>query len=55
MNGNFFTSIQSWWRHPFQSGGSAFNWLMFVGLIVVAAFLWQLVLIEIAKGIGTEV
>ena len=40
-----------WWRQPFQSGGSAFNWVMFVGLIIIAAFLWQLVLLEFAKEI----
>ncbi len=41
--------MTDWWLHPFQSGGSAFNWVLFVGLIVLATFLWQLVLLEFSK------
>lgn len=43
------STINNWWMHPFQSGGSAFNWVLFVGLVVIAAFLWQLVLIELTR------
>ncbi len=43
--------FSSWWAHPFQSGGSAFNWVLFVGLIIIATFLWQLVLLELTKEI----
>jgi hypothetical protein len=39
--------FNSWWSHPFQSGGSAFSWVLFVGLIIIATFMWQLVLLEI--------
>jgi hypothetical protein len=42
-------TINSWWMHPFNTGGSAFNWVMFVGLIVIAVFLWQLILLELAR------
>lgn len=41
--------FNSWWSHPFNSQGSAFTWVMFVGLIIIAAFLWQLTLLEITK------
>lgn len=41
--------INSWWAKPFNSSGSALNWVLFVGLIIIAAFLWQLVLLEFAK------
>ncbi len=41
--------ITSWWNQPFRSGGSAFNWVLFVGLVVIATFLWQLVLLEFSK------
>ena len=44
-------TINSWWLHPFNSQGSAFNWVLFVGLVVIAAFLWQLVLLEFSKEI----
>ena len=42
-------TVTGWWGKPFNSGGSAFNWVMFVGLIVIATFLWQLVLLEFTK------
>jgi hypothetical protein len=42
-------TINAWWAHPFQSGGSAFNWVLFVGLIIIAVFLWQLILLELAR------
>lgn len=41
--------INGWWSHPFNSQGSAFNWVLFVGLIIIAAFLWQLILIELTR------
>lgn len=50
-NTTLFGHFNSWWMHPFQSGGSAFSWVMFVGLIIIATFLWQLVLIELTKEI----
>jgi hypothetical protein len=50
-NGNkgLIGTINSWWMHPFNSQGSAFTWVLFVGIIVIAAFLWNLVLLEFAK------
>lgn len=41
--------FNSWWAAPFQSGGSAFSWVLFVGLIIIAVFLWQLILIELTR------
>jgi hypothetical protein len=37
--------IVNWWKQPFSTQGSALNWVLFVGLLIVAAFLWQTVLI----------
>jgi hypothetical protein len=48
-DGNLIQIVNRWWMHPFSAGGSAFNWVLFVGLVVIAAFLWQLVLIQITK------
>lgn len=46
------SSIQSWWSAPFKgSGGSALNWVLFVGLVVIAVFLWNTVLITLTKEI----
>ncbi len=44
-------SFKKWWAQPFQSNGTAFNWVLFVGVLVIAAFLWQTVLI---LGFGRE-
>jgi hypothetical protein len=41
-----FGSVLNWFAHPFNTSGSAFNWVMFVGLLVVAAWFWQVVLLE---------
>ncbi len=49
QNSTLLGRFNSWWAHPFTSGGTAFNWVLFVGLIIIAAFLWQLVLLEIIK------
>lgn len=46
-----FTSIAGWLKQPFNSGGSALNWVLFLGLVIIGAFFWNLVLIELAGGI----
>lgn len=43
----FLGSILGWFAHPFQSQGSAFNWVLFVGLLIVAAWFWQWTLLQI--------
>lgn len=48
--GGLFGSIIGWFRQPFKgSGQTAFQWTLFVGLIIVVAFLWQLVLLEVGR------
>lgn len=42
-------TINAWWAHPFNTSGSVMNWVLWVGIIVVAMFLWQLVLLELAR------
>lgn len=42
-------SVVDWFAHPFDAQGSAFNWVLFVGLLVIAAFFWQLILIEFSR------
>jgi hypothetical protein len=39
--------VVDWLKHPFDSRGSAFNWVLFVGLLVIAAWLWNTVLLTI--------
>jgi len=50
-NNGLVSGTVAWWKHPFNSQGSALNWVLFVGLIIIAAFLWQTVLIGLAKEI----
>jgi hypothetical protein len=50
-NSGLIGKMGGWWSHPFNSQGSAFNWVLFVGLVIIAAFLWQLILIELTREI----
>jgi hypothetical protein len=40
-------STIGWFAHPFQSSGTALNWVLFVGLLVIAAWFWNHVLLQI--------
>jgi hypothetical protein len=44
-------SVVNWFAHPWNSEGSAFNWLLFVGLLLVAAWFWNHVLLTITEDI----
>jgi len=37
-------NVVNWFAHPFRTQGSALNWVLFVGLLVVAAWFWTRVL-----------
>jgi hypothetical protein len=37
-------NVMGWFAHPFQTQGSALNWILFVGLLIVAAWFWGHVL-----------
>jgi hypothetical protein len=47
--GNLLESVVDWAKQPFQSGGNAFNWILFVGLLVIAAWMWNHVLMSITE------
>lgn len=51
MNNNqgFVPELLGWFQHPFQSGGSALNWILFVGLLIIAAWFWNHVLLSISS------
>lgn len=38
-----------WFKKPFNSGGSALNWILFVGLLVIAAWMWNHILMSITE------
>ena len=38
--------VFQWLAHPFNTQGSALNWVLFLGLLVVAAWFWQHILLS---------
>lgn len=42
-------NVIAWFTHPFSSGGSALNWVLFVGLLIVAVWFWNHVLMSIQE------
>lgn len=42
-------NILGWIAHPFNSQGSALNWVLFLGLLVVAWWAWNYVLLQITE------
>jgi len=49
MDGGIVGNMVAWFQEPFNTKGSALNWVLFVGLLILAAFLWQLVLLELFR------
>jgi hypothetical protein len=43
----FLANMEAWFNQPFSTQGSALNWVLFVGLLLVAVMLWQFVLIDL--------
>lgn len=41
-----WSSILAWIKQPYNSQGTAFNWVLFVGLIIIAVWLWNSVVIK---------
>jgi hypothetical protein len=49
QNSGLLGSVLGWLAKPFNSQGSALNWVLFVGLLIVAAWFWQVILLETVK------
>jgi hypothetical protein len=59
MNGNgtggggagtgLVNNVMQWFQHPFTQQGSAFNWILFVGLLLVAAWMWNVILLHLTE------
>ena len=45
----FLGNILGWFAHPFQSTGSAWNWVLFIGLVIVAIWFWQWMLLHVTR------
>lgn len=48
---NFVESISDWMQHPFSGGGTAFQWVLSIGLIVVAIWFWSWTLLKLREDI----
>jgi hypothetical protein len=48
-NKGLIHNVIAWWTKPFQPGGSALNWVLFVGLLIVAVGFWNVVLLSIQE------
>jgi hypothetical protein len=49
--GGLVTGILGWVKQPFTSSGSALNWVLFVGLLIIAAWFWNHILMTINNDI----
>jgi hypothetical protein len=43
----FIGTMIEWSAHPFNTQGSALNWVLFVGLLIIAAWMWNTVLMRL--------
>lgn len=50
-SGGLVTGILGWVKQPFSSQGSALNWVLFVGLLIIAAWMWNHILLTIGGDI----
>jgi hypothetical protein len=42
-------SVSDWMQHPFSGSGSAFQWVLTIGLILVAIWFWHWVVLSIYR------
>lgn len=48
---NLWSDTTSFLAQPFKSGNDAWQWVLFVGLLIIAAFMWNLVLLHIVHDV----
>ncbi len=41
---SIFDRMSKWLSQPFNSQGSALNWVLFVGLLIVGVWMWNHIL-----------
>jgi ABC-type multidrug transport system permease subunit len=41
--------FNQWWKKPFDPNGDAVNWILFLGFVLVVAFLWTRILKKIPE------
>ena len=48
MECSICSGAKRWLKQPFNEEGSVINWVLFIGLILVAIFFWTRLLVRIA-------
>lgn len=48
-NDGLVSDVLNWFTHPFQTKGTALNWILFVGLLIVAVWFWNHILMSITE------
>ena len=46
---NVINSVVAWFKQPFSSGGNAVQWVLFVGLVFIAAWFWTVILRDVVE------
>jgi hypothetical protein len=47
---DLLSSVQNWWKQPFNANGSVGTWFLFLGLVIVITFAWSMILRFILEG-----
>jgi hypothetical protein len=42
-------SVSQWMAHPFSGSGTAFQWVLTIGLVIVAIWFWNWTLIHLRE------
>ena len=50
-NQGFLANVMGWFAHPFQTNGDALNWILFVGLLLVALWFWHVAFLTLTDAI----
>lgn len=40
-------AVSDWMARPFSPGGSALQWVLFVGLLIIAVWMWNVILLQL--------
>lgn len=52
MFDHLLENVNEWYTKPFRGDGTALQWFAFVGLVLIAAFIWRSVIREIEIAIS---
>jgi hypothetical protein len=48
-NSGLIAGVMQWWAKPFDPSGSALNWLLWVGILVIGWWLWNTVILMVEE------